>query len=427
MLHSQIFLKSKKEVPSDEVAKNATLLIKAGFIYKEMAGVYAYLPIAMRVIEKLKNIARSEMNDAGGNELIMTNLQRKELWEKTDRWSDQNVDVWFKSKLKNGSEIGLAWSHEEPVCDMLTHYISSYKDLPIYVYQFQTKLRNEVRAKSGIMRGREFVMKDLYSFTSSLTEHAKIYTRMIQAYNNFYNRVGLGKETFLVAASGGAFTKNISHEFQTITDAGEDIIFVDRQKMLGVNSEVIQDGEALQKVGLVRENLEQVKTSEVGNIFAFGSEKSEKLGLYFTDSDGIKKPVILGSYGIGITRVMGVIVEKFGDEKGLVWPKSVAPYDIEIISLHKETGDEVYKKAEEVYKNLKQGGAFEILFDDRNISAGLKLNDADLYGIPLQIILGYKSLEKNQVEIKIRKTGELIMVDFANLNKKIESIWPEIF
>lgn len=434
MLHSKIFAKTKKEVPSDELTKNATLLIKAGFVYKEMAGVYAYLPMGLRVVEKIKQIAREEMNNAGGNELIMTNLQRKELWEKTDRWNDEKVDVWFKTKLKNDTELGLAWSHEEQITNMMTQYVQSYKDLPLYVYQFQTKLRNEVRAKSGIMRGREFVMKDLYSYTVSQEAHEKFYNSMIKAYLNFYKRIGVGEETFLVSASGGAFTSNISHEFQTITDAGEDIIHVDRKTMTGVNSEVINDDLALEKIGLSKDNLEEVKTSEVGNIFSFGPEKSEKLGLYFTDSDGIKKPVILGSYGIGITRMMGVLVEKFGDEKGLVWPKSVAPFKIEIISLHKEnnSGDMVFELANKIYENL-QNSQFknEVLFDDRNLSAGNKLNDADLYGIPMQIIIGQKNLEKGVIEIKSRKDNEIteLKSDLSNeeLYLEINKIWEKLF
>ena len=429
MLHSQLFLKSKKEVPSDEVTKNATLLIKSGFIYKEMAGVYAYLPMGIKVVEKLKQIAREEMNKYGGQEMQMTTLQSKELWEKTDRWDSEKVDVWFKSKLVNGSEVGFGWSHEEPFVNMMTQYVQSYKDLPLYVYQFQQKLRNEERAKSGIMRGREFLMKDLYSFVTSDEAHEKFYNQMIEAYKNFYNRIGLGSETFLVAASGGAFTKNISHEFQTITDAGEDTIFIDRSKMIGVNSEVIEDEQALQKVGLRKENLEKVKTSEVGNIFSFGPEKSEKLGLYFTDSDGTKKPVILGSYGIGITRVMGVLVEKFGDDKGLVWPKEVAPFQIEIVSLHKEVGDVVYKKAESVYASINN--TYEVLLDDRNASVGQKLSDADLYGIPLQIIVGQKNLDKNIIEVKFRKTGEVVEIGADKSNQEIleeiNNIWQKVF
>lgn len=416
MLHSKLFLKSAHDAPSDEVTKNATLLIKAGFVYKEMAGVYAYLPMGLRVVEKLKQIAREEMNIFGGQEMHMATLQSKELWEKTDRWNDANVDIWFKSKLKNGSEIGFGWSHEEPFVNMMKSYVQSYKDLPLYPYQFQQKLRNEERAKSGIMRGREFLMKDLYSFSKTEQDHVEFYNKMIEAYKNFYNRIGIGVDTFLTSASGGAFTKNISHEFQTICDAGEDIIYVDRKTMTAVNDEV---------AGAEKDSLEKVKTSEVGNIFSFGDEKSEKLGLYFTDSDGTKKPVILGSYGIGITRVMGVLVEKFGDDKGLVWPAAVAPFQIEVISLHKEIGDEVYGAAKNVYEEL--GKKFEVLFDDRNIGVGAKLNDADLYGIPLQVILGGKSLEKGVVELKVRKSGESFEIKLPELGNQIESIWQKVF
>jgi prolyl-tRNA synthetase len=425
MKQSKLFVKTLKTAPSDEITKNAILLIRAGYVFKEMAGVYAYLPMGIKVVEKIKKIAREEMNDFGGNELIMTNLQRKELWEKTDRWNDENVDVWFKTQLKNGTEIGLAWSHEEQITNMMKDYMQSYRDLPVYVYQFQTKLRNEVRAKSGIMRGREFVMKDLYSYTRSEEEHAQFYNSMIEAYRNFYNRIGIGEETFLVAASGGAFTKNISHEFQTITDAGEDIIYVDRKTMTGVNSEVVEDELALAKVGLKKADLEEVKTSEVGNIFSFGDEKSVKLDLYFIDSEGQEKPVILGSYGIGITRVMGVLVEKFADDKGLVWPKNVSPFNIHLISLHREVGDETFKVAQGLYEELSKG--YEVLFDDREGTVGQKLNDADLLGITLQIIVGEKNLKDGNVEVKVRKSGEMHTVQKEAVRATIDELWPRLF
>lgn len=425
MKQSKLFIKTLKTAPSDEVAKNAILLIRAGFVYKEMAGVYAYLPMGLRVVDRIKQIAREEMNAYGGNELIMTNLQKKDIWEKTGRWDDAKVDVWFKTKLKNDTDIGLAWSHEEPITNMMLDYVQSYRDLPQYVYQFQTKLRNETRAKSGVMRGREFVMKDLYSYTRSQEDHEKFYNTMIEAYLNFYRRIGVGYETFLVAASGGAFTDNISHEFQTITDAGEDIIYVDREKMIGVNSEVIDDEQALAKVGLKKENLVEVKTSEVGNIFSFGAEKSEQMGLYFADENGEKKPVILGSYGIGITRMVGVLVEKFADEKGLVWPKLVSPYNIHIVSLHKEIGDDTYQKAEELYKEL--GEKYEVLWDDKLGSAGSKLADADLFGITLQIIVGEKNLKEGKVEIKVRKTGEVHTVQKGSVRATIDELWPRLF
>jgi prolyl-tRNA synthetase len=331
---SQTFAKTSKSTPADEQAKNAKLLIQAGFIHKEMAGVYAYLPLGLMVLENIKQIVREEMNKLGASELIMTNLQRQDLWEKTGRWDDETVDVWFKTELKNGTSVGLAWSHEEPITDMMRNYITSYRDLPVNVYQFQNKLRNELRAKSGIMRGREFLMKDLYSYSRTKEEHDKIYQAATDAYKRVFERVGLGDITYVTSASGGAFTK-YSHEFQTVTEAGEDTIYVNKEQKIAINEEVYND-EALAELGLSKDGLEKTKAAEVGNIFSFGSEKSEQLGLTFTDEDGQEKPVILGSYGIGITRLMGVIAEHFADDKGLVWPKSVAPALVYLASVRRE-------------------------------------------------------------------------------------------
>lgn len=419
MRHKNIFTKTRKEYPKDELAKNAQILIKAGFVHKEMAGVYSYMPFGIRVLENIKNIARSEMNALSAQEMIMSSLQKKEIWEVTDRWSDTNVDIWFKSQLKNGTDIGFGWSHEEPITDMMKNFITSYKDLPLYAYQFQTKFRNELRAKSGIMRGREFLMKDLYSYSKNEEEHMEFYNNMINSYMNFYKRVGLGDDTFVTVASGGVFTKNISHEFQTICDAGEDVVYIDRQKNIAYNEETIEES------AVDKSTLEQVKTAEVGNIFSFGGDKSEKMGLFFMDSDGKNKPVILGSYGIGITRVMGVIVEKYADDKGLVWPKSVSPYQVEIVSLFKDIDDKVFVESEKIYNLLKD--KYEVLFDDRNIGAGSKMFDADLYGIPLQVIIGDKSLSKNMVEIKNRQTGEVVEVDINDIETTLFNLQAKLF
>lgn len=424
MKHTQIFTKTRKEFPTDEVAKNAQLLIKAGFVHKEMAGVYAYLPMGLRVVEKIKNIVRAEMNAYEGQEMIMTSLQKKETWLKTDRWSDEKVDVWFKSQLKNGTEVGFGWSHEEPITEMMKNFIHSYKDLPVYAYQFQTKLRNELRAKSGIMRGREFVMKDLYSYTRSEEQHETIYNGMIQAYKNVFEKCGIGHDTFLTVASGGAFTKNVSHEFQTICDAGEDIVYIDRNRGIAYNKEIIDDSNEVERLGLMVDNLEQVKTAEVGNIFSFGPTKSEQMELFFMDEDGKNKPVILGSYGIGITRLMGVVADKYGDDKGLVWPKNIAPYHIEVVSLHKESDDEVYKASSEVYSALS--AKYDVLFDDRKMSPGSKMFDADLYGCPVQVIIGAKSLEKGVVEVKIRQSGEVAEVTLADIASHVDKIWSAV-
>jgi prolyl-tRNA synthetase len=414
MRRSQLFVKTRKEVPADEESKNAQLLIRAGFIHKDSAGVYALLPMGLKVVENIKQIVREEMNATNANELLMTTIQRKELWEHTDRWDDSKVDIWFKSKLQNGTDIGLAWSHEEPISDMMREFIASYRDLPTYVYQFQTKLRNEIRAKSGIMRSREFIMKDLYSFSRSDEEHQKYYDSLIKSYLKVFDRIGLGESTYLTFASGGAFTQ-FSHEFQTICEAGEDIIYLDRQKGIAINEEVFND-DVIAKVGVDKHNLEKVKAAEVGNIFSFGTHKSEQLGLYFAAEDGQTKPVVLGSYGIGITRLVGVITEHFADEKGLVWPASVAPYQVYLVAL----GDDVKAQADELYEQLEQAG-LNVLYDDRSERPGEKFADADLFGIPFRVVVSQKSLQTNGFELKSRTEGETRVLPKDNLVEKLTS------
>ncbi len=415
MKFTQLFTKTRKESPKDEPSKNAQLLIRAGFVYKEMAGVYAYLPLGLRVVDKIKQITREEMNKIGGQEIIMTALQRKELWEVTDRWDDEKVDVWFKSKLKNDTEVGFGWSHEEPISEMMKNYISSYKDLPIFVYQFQTKLRNELRAKSGIMRGREFVMKDMYSYAIDADQHNKFYNATIDAYMNVFMRVGLGDNTFVTFASGGAFTE-FSHEFQTITDAGEDVIYINRERNIAINEEVLNE-KTLKDLGISREDLEEVKTAEVGNIFNFGTTKSEQMNLNFIDENGKEVPVHLGSYGIGITRLMGVLVEHFSDDKGIKWPMSVAPYSIHIVGLNLDN-QEVKAKAEKVYETLNNRG-IEVIFDDREgVNAGEKFADADLMGMPYRLVVSAKS-EGDIFEVKNRMTDEVTNMSLVDLISKL--------
>lgn len=398
MRQSEIFTKTRKEAPKDEVSKNAELLIRAGYIHKEMAGVYAYLPLGLMVLEKIKKIIKEEMDSIGGQEIIMTSLQRKELWEETKRWDDEVVDVWFKSKLKSGGEVGFGWSHEEPIADMMKSHISSFRDLPVYVYQFQTKLRNELRAKSGVMRGREFVMKDMYSFSLGEYDHNLFYDKTIEAYKKVYERLGIGEDTFVTFASGGAFTK-FSHEFQTICDAGEDVVYINRKKNIAINKEVLND-ETLKDLGVSREELEEVKTVEVGNIFNFGVQKSEDLGLYYSGENGEKIPVWMGSYGIGVTRLMGVLVEKFSDQKGIIWPESVSPFQVHIISLG-DAGSPALKEAERLYKLLLETGV-SVLFDDREARAGEKFADADLIGIPIRVVVSEKTMALQKFEIKKR-------------------------
>lgn len=399
MRQTQLFTKTKKESPADEVAKNAQLLIRAGYVYKVMAGVYAYTPLGLRVLENIKQIVREEMNAIGGQELIMTSLQKKSTWEETGRWDDDVVDVWFKSNLKDGTEVGFGWSHEEAIIEMVKQYLTSYKDLPINVYQFQTKMRNELRAKSGILRGREFIMKDMYSCSINAEQHEAFYQATIKAYMNIYSRLGIGADTYVTFASGGAFTQ-FSHEFQTICDAGEDFVYLHREKNIAINEEVLND-ESLKELGIKREELEKVKTAEVGNIFNFGTQKSEDTNFFFMNEAGEKQYVHLGSYGVGVTRVMGVIVEKFADEKGIVWPESVAPFKAHLLSL----GD-TNEQAQEIYNKLLSHN-IEVLFDDRiGVSAGEKFADSDLLGMPHRVVISERSLAQGGLEYKRRDGSE---------------------
>lgn len=416
MRQSQLFTKTRKEAPKDEVAKNAQLLIRGGFVHKEMAGVYALLPLGLRVFEKVKSIVREEMNAIGGQEISMTSLQRKELWKKTNRWDDSVVDVWFKSSLHAGGEVGLGWSHEEPITDMMKNYVASFRDLPIYVYQFQNKLRNELRAKSGIMRGREFTMKDMYSFALNEEDHERFYNEAIEAYKKVFARVGIGEDTYLTFAPGGAFTE-FSHEFQTITDAGEDYIYINKEKDIAINEEVLNDN-TLNNLGVTRGELEKVKTAEIGNIFNFGTEKCEQLGLEYKNAEGETVPVWLGSYGIGVTRLMGLVVEKFADDKGIVWPESIAPFQVHLVVIAGEAGKGVHTAAEKLYRALIKEGV-DVLYDDREARAGEKLADADLIGIPWRVVVSEKTQAQNVLEVKNRKTGEVAMMDEREFLKKL--------
>ncbi len=417
MRQSKLFTKTKKEVPTDEVSKNAELLIRGGFIHKEMAGVYSYLPLGLRVFKKIENIIREEMDAIGGQEITMTALQNPELWKKTDRWNDQKVDIWFKTKLKNDTELGLGFTHEEPLTSIMKNYINSYRDLPCSVYQFQTKFRNEIRAKSGIMRTREFVMKDLYSFCKDETEHNKFYEKAKEAYKNIFQRAGIGHLTYLTYAGGGSFSK-FSHEFQTVTSTGEDTIYINEENNIAINKEVFTD-ELKKELGL-GDNFKETKAVEVGNIFTLGTRFSDALDLTYQTEKGDKKPVFMGSYGIGPARLMGTVVEALADDKGIIWPESIAPFKVHLLSLGED--ENVKKQANLVYDTLVKKN-IEVLFDDRDeISPGEKFADADLLGMPFRVVVSARSMKEKGVEVKKRneEKGKVISLDeLLNLLKAI--------
>lgn len=406
---TQLFTKTTKTAPADEVSKNAQLLIRAGYVYKEMAGVYAYLPLGLRVLEKIKQVIREEMNAVGGSEINLTALQNKDTWEASGRWSDEVMDVWFKTRLASGSELGLAPTHEEPLTKLMKTYISSYKDLPVYPYQFQIKFRNELRSKSGLMRGREFWMKDLYSFSRNEQEHEVFYDAISAAYDRVYDRLGLGDITYKTFASGGSFSK-YSHEFQTLSEVGEDIIYVHEGKNIAINEEVYND-DVLADLGVTRDELVKKKAVEVGNIFTLGTKFSNALDLTYADEDGTVKKVFMGSYGIGPSRVMGLIAEHFADDKGLVWPRAVAPFTVYLVRIG---GEAASRHADNLYDELTAKGV-EVLYDDREERPGVKFADAELMGIPYRVTVSDRLLEAENYEFTSRETGETTILTHEQL------------
>lgn len=401
---SKTFIKTLREAPKDEVARNGALLTRAGYIHKELAGVYDYLPLGLRVLENIKRIIREELAKIDSEEVQLTSLQNPEIWEKTGRFSDQQVDIWFKTEVTGGSVLGLAPTHEEPITNLMRTYISSYKDLPRSVFQIQTKFRNEKRAKSGILRGREFIMKDMYSFHATEEDLDRYYAEVEKAYARIYERLGLG-ETYETFASGGIFAK-YSHEYQTFLPVGEDTVYYNSDRSVVLNEEVYND-EVLADLNVRREELETTTAAEVGNIFKLKVKYSEPLGLQFSSEDNQLKTVYMGCYGIGVSRVMGVIAEKYADEKGLVWPEQIAPFKYYLVGI----GESGVARAEEIYA----AHADKILYDDRNARPGEKFADAELMGIPYRVVISDKTLAENCAEVTNRRTGESKLVKLTEL------------
>lgn len=405
MKQSQLFTKTRKEAPADETSKNAEYLIRAGYVHKELAGVYSYLPLGLRTLNNIVKIIREEMNFIGGQELQMSALQDKELWSRTDRWDDAKVDNWFKTELKSGGETGLGITHEEPLTRIMSEHISSYRDLPVLAYQFQNKFRNELRAKSGVMRGKEFMMKDMYSFSKDNDAHTEDYNKIRDAYVRIFQRLGIGDKTYVTFADGGIFA-DFSEEFQTLTESGEDIIYVHEGKKMALNKEVYTD-ENLKKLGIEKSELVEKKAVEVGNIFHLGTRFSDAIGLKYKDESGNEHPVVMGSYGIGPTRLLGTIIEVLSDEKGIVWPKEVSPFHVHLVRLG--VNEKTVAYADKLYSDLKNAGV-EVLYDDRDLRPGEKFADSDLIGIPVRFVVSDKTVEQDKVEVKYRTKAESEMM-----------------
>lgn len=400
MRQSHLFTKTQKNVAEDEISRNAQLLTKAGYIDRLFAGVYSFLPLGLRVLTNIENIIREEMNRVGAQEVLMPALHPKENWVTTGRWDE--LDVLFKLNGAGEREYALGATHEEIVTPLVQKSVFSYKDLPRAVYQLQTKFRNEVRAKSGILRGREFRMKDLYSFHANQPDLDHYYDQVTEAYFRIFTRCGISAQTYLTYASGGTFSK-YSHEFQTVTEAGEDLIYVCDDCKVAINKEVIEDLNSTCPQ-CKKGNLREAKAIEVGNIFKLATKYSAPFKFTFVDENNTQQPVLMGCYGIGPSRVLGTIVEVSNDDKGLIWPEEVAPFKVHLVSLAQ--GETEVQAANNLYEELQKRGV-SVLYDDRpDVRAGEKFADSDLIGIPLRVVLSARSLENGGVECKKRAAGE---------------------
>ena len=406
MKQSKLFTRTLKEEPRDETSFNAKVLIRAGFIDKLAAGVYTFLPLGLRVHQKICQIIREEMNAIGGQEMLMPALTPKENWDATGRWD--NFDALFKLSGHDLKQYALGATHEEIVTPTVGKHIASYKDLSVAVYQIQTKFRNEKRAKAGLIRGREFSMKDMYSFHPDDETLNQYYKIVQKAYFKIWQRLGLLDITYLTYAAGGAFSK-YSHEFQTITEAGEDTIFICEACKIAVNQEIIEECSACPNCG--RADLVEKKAIEVGNIFKLGTRFSEPFGVKFLDAAGEEKEAVMGCYGIGPSRLMGTLVEVSHDDKGIIWPAEVAPFTVHLLSLKED------EEADKIYKDLQAAG-IDTLYDDRpDVSAGSKFSDADLIGCPYRVVVSAKTLKDGCVEIKQRAGHNL---ESVRLNRLVE-------
>jgi len=410
MRQSQLFTHSLKELPKDEASFNAQTLMRAGFIEKISAGVYAYLPLGLRVFQKIEAIIRQEMANLGAQEVELPSLTPEEPWQQTGRLTA--FDILFKTAGSDKKQYILAPTHEEIITPLVKKFVQSYRDLPLGVYQIQTKFRNELRVKSGLLRGREFTMKDLYSFDKTKEDHESYYERAKQAYIKIWDRLGIGNDTYVTFASGGSFSK-FSHEFQTVCDSGEDTVYLERKKRIAINKEVYND-DVIKELGIDKNDLEEVRAIEVGNIFPLGTKFSDALGLYYTDEQGNKKPVIMGSYGIGPGRVMATIVELKHDDNGIIWPENISPYKVSLVGLNLEE-ESVSEQAESVYRSLISAG-IDVLYDDRkDTTAGQKFSDMDLIGIPYRAVVSQKT--GDGIELKKRSEKESKVV---NINQLID-------
>lgn len=405
MKFSESFVTTLRDAPKDAETVNHKLLVRAGFVRQLMAGVYTYLPFGHKVLNKISQIVREEMDAIGGKEVLMPLMHPAENWKKTGAW--EKSDVLFHVKSRTKRDYALAQSNEETVTPLAKEFIHTYKDLPLSIYHINWKFRDELRSKSGILRGREFLMKDLYSFHTTQADFDKFYQKAKEAYLKIFKRLGL--TTKVTEASGGGFSEKISYEFEVLTDAGEANILYCESCDYCVNVDDIDKykvGDKCPSCG--KSELKSALASEVGNVFDLGQKYTKAFDFKVINENGEAIYPIMGCYGVGVSRTMGVIVEKFHDEKGIIWPKEVAPFNVHLVGLNGK-GEDLYNKLKE--KNI------DVLFDDRDVPAGQKFNDADLIGVPVRLVISDKTGDK--IEYKERTSDKSTLLDFDEMLEEL--------
>lgn len=411
MKQSKFFAKTFKDAPKEAKAKSHKLLLKAGFIEQCTAGVYSFLPLGFRVLQKLENIIRNKMNSIDGQEVFLPTIQPKNLWQETGRWLTIDPPL-FKFQDRHKKELCLGPTHEEVIADLVRSRIKSYRDLPFAMYQIQNKFRNEMRATGGLLRTREFIMKDLYSFHSTQECLNKYYDKVLEAYHELFEECGL--KTILTEASSGTIGGKESHEFMALCETGEDKILICKKCNWAINQELKSKNENLKFCRLCDRALKEYNAIEVGHCFKLGTKYSKKMSANFVNKNGQQKPIIMGCYGIGLGRLMATIVETHYDERGIIWPKFIAPFDLHLISVGARF---ITPKSEEIYKELSK--KFDVLYDDRDESPGVKFADADLIGIPIRIVVSEKTLARNCAEIKKRHEEKICLKPLTDLEKYV--------
>ena len=416
MLFSKLLLPTLKDAPQEAEVISHKLMLRAGMIRRVASGIYTWLPLGLKVLRKIETIVREEMDSSGAQEVLMPMVQPKELWEETNRWEKMGPEL-LRIQDRHNRDFCLGPTHEEVITDLIRNNVKSYKELPLNIYQIQTKFRDEVRPRYGVMRGREFLMKDSYSFNEDEACLQETYLTMRDTYKKIIERIGLDYK--IVAADSGAIGGDASEEFHVLAETGEDTIAISDASEYAINTELLlKEGEDIAslegKPSPDGKGVIQIKKGiEVGHIFQLGKVYAEDMKANVLNKEGKASTLFMGCYGIGVSRLVAAAIEQNNDDKGIVWPHSIAPFDINIIAIGYSKDQKITDASIKLYSELKDMG-YEVLLDDRKDGYGTKMKDSELIGVPLNIIIGKKFIETNEIELKSRN-GDSSTNDISNI------------